>query len=40
MTGIHVTKAAQIPPNQNAVVKYVLPLKVLRDASVPLLGNH
>ena len=39
MTGIHVTKAAQISPNQNAAVKYVA-LKVLRDASVPLLGNH
>ncbi len=39
MTGIHVTKAAQLSPNQNAAVKYVA-LKVLRDASVPLLGNH
>ena len=39
MTGIHVTKAAQLSPNQNAAVKYVA-LKILRDAGVPLLGNH
>lgn len=39
MTGIHMTKAAQLSPNQNAAVNYVA-LKILRDASVPLLGNH
>ena len=39
MTGIHVTKAAQPSPNQNAAMKYIV-LEVLRDASVPLLGNH
>ena len=39
MTGIHVTKAAQLSPNQNAAIRYIV-LKVLRDASVPLLGNH
>ena len=39
MTGIHVTKAAQLSHNQNAAVIYVV-LKVLRDAGVPLLGNY